>query len=44
MIFNQSVHGAIHDVADGEAQAFGCLLDFFAEVDADVAYYVYWQP
>jgi hypothetical protein len=44
MIFNQSVHGAIYNVADREAQAFGSLLDLFTEMDADVAYYVYWQP
>ena len=44
MIFYQSVHGAVHYVSYRESQALGRLLYLLAEVDADVAYYVYWQP
>ena len=42
MIFNQTVHWALYNVADGESQALGGLLYLLAEVDAYVAYYVYW--
>ena len=41
MIFNQSVHWAIYNVAYRQTEAFGSLLDLLTEMDADVAYYVY---
>ena len=44
MIFNQTVHWTLYNVADGESQALGGLLYLLAEVDAYVAYYVYRQP